>query len=159
VSADPPRPAVAVAGEGDLPELLPLVRAYCDFYEVAPSDEALLELSHALISDPDREGVQLIARAPNGDAVGFATIFWTWSTTRAARIGVMNDLYVAPHARGAGAGRVGEALIAACADCTRAHGAVSLAWQTALDNARAQALYDRMGARRSQWLDYDLPVA
>jgi RimJ/RimL family protein N-acetyltransferase len=27
------------------------------------------------------------------------------------------------------------------------------------DNTRAQALYDRMGARRSQWLDYDLAVA
>ena len=41
----------------------------------------------------------------------------------------------------------------------RARGAVSLAWQTALDNTRAQALYERMGARRSQWLDYDLRVA
>jgi GNAT superfamily N-acetyltransferase len=159
VSDAAPRPAVAVVGEGDLVELLPLMRAYCDFYEVAPTDEALLELSRALIADPGREGVQLIARAPNGEAVGFATIFWTWSTTRAARIGVMNDLFVAPHARGAGAGRVGEALIAACADATRAHGAVSLGWQTALDNERAQALYDRIGGQRSQWLDYDLPVA
>jgi GNAT superfamily N-acetyltransferase len=103
--------------------------------------------------------VQLVARAPDGSAVGFATVFWTWSTTRAARIGVMNDLFVAPHARGAAAGRVGEALIAACAERGRAHGAVSLTWQTALDNARAQALYDRIGAERSQWLDYDLPVA
>jgi GNAT superfamily N-acetyltransferase len=159
VSADPPHPAVGVAGEGDLVELLALMRAYCDFYEVAPTDEALLELSRTLIADPGREGVQLIARAPNGDAVGFATVFWTWSTTHAARIGVMNDLFVAPHARGAGAGRVGEALIAACAEATRAHGAVLLTWQTALDNARAQALYDRVGGRRSQWLDYDLPVA
>jgi GNAT superfamily N-acetyltransferase len=152
-------PAIALAGEGDLDDLLPLMRAYCDFYAVAPTDEALLALSRALIDDPDREGVQLIARAPDGAAVGFATVFWTWSTTRGARIGVMNDLFVAPHARGAGAGRVGEALIAGCADCARAHGAVSLTWQTALDNERAQALYDRIGAQRSQWLDYDLPVA
>jgi GNAT superfamily N-acetyltransferase len=158
VSADPPRPAIAVAGEGDLVELLPLMRAYCDFYDVAPSDEALLGMSRALVTDPEREGVQLIARAPSGEAVGFATIFWSWSTTRAARIGVMNDLFVAPHARGAGAGRVGEALIAACAERCRAHGAASLTWQTALDNERAQALYDRIGAKRSQWLDYDLPV-
>jgi GNAT superfamily N-acetyltransferase len=159
MSPDAPRAAIALAGEGDLPELLPLMRAYCDFYAVAPSDEALLAMSRALIDDPEREGVQLIARAPDGAAVGFATIFWSWSTTQAARIGVMNDLFVAPHARGAGAGRVGEALIAACADCARAHGAVSIAWHTALDNERAQALYDRIGARRSQWLDYDLPVA
>jgi GNAT superfamily N-acetyltransferase len=152
-------PAIAVAAEDDLADLLPLMRAYSDFYGVAPRDDALLALSRALIADPEREGVQLVARAPDGAAVGFATVFWTWSTTRAARIGVMNDLFVAPHARGAAAGRVGEALIAGCAERARAHGAVSLAWQTALDNERAQALYDRIGAERSQWLDYDLPVA
>jgi hypothetical protein len=27
------------------------------------------------------------------------------------------------------------------------------------DNTRARALHDRMAARRSQWLDYDLAVA
>jgi GNAT superfamily N-acetyltransferase len=149
-------PAIAVAGEDDLPELLALMRAYCDFYEVAPSDDALLALSRALIADPEREGVQLVARDAQGRAVGFATVFWTWSTTRAARIGEMNDLFVAPEGRGGG---VADALIAACAERCRAHGAVSLGWQTALDNARAQAVYDRIGARRSQWLDYDLPVA
>jgi GNAT superfamily N-acetyltransferase len=152
-------PAIAAVGEADLPDLLPLMRAYCDFYAVAPSDDALLAMSRALIADPEREGVQLIARGADGDALGFATVFWTWSTTRAARIGVMNDLFVAPEARGAGGGRVGEALIAACAARCRAHRAVSLTWQTAPDNERAQALYDRIGARRSQWLDYDLAVA
>jgi GNAT superfamily N-acetyltransferase len=158
VSPVPPTPpAVRVVGAGDLGELLPLMRAYCDFYAVAPADDALLALSRALIADPEREGVQLLARdGAGGRAVGFATVFWSWSTTRAARIGVMNDLFVVPHARGTGAA---EALIAACAQRCRAHGAVSLTWQTALENARAQAVYDRVGAQRSQWLDYDLAVA
>ena len=152
-------PAVGVVGDEDLADLLPLMRAYCDFYAVTPPDDALLALSRALIAEPDREGVQLIARDADGAAIGFATVFWSWSTTQAARIGVMNDLFVAERARGAGGGRAGEALIAACAERCRAHGAVSLTWQTALDNVRAQALYDRVGARRSRWLDYDLPVA
>jgi ribosomal protein S18 acetylase RimI-like enzyme len=152
-------PAIAVVAERDLTDLLPLMRAYCDFYDVEPADDALLAMSGALIADSEREGVQLVARAPDGAAVGFATVFWSWSTSRAARIGVMNDLFVAPDARGAAGGRVGEALIAACAERARAHGAVSLTWQTAPDNERAQALYDRIGAERSQWLDYDLPVA
>ena len=150
---------ISVAGEADLDDLLALMRSYCEFYEVDPSDEDLLALSRALIADPEREGVQLLARGADGPALGFATVFWSWSTTQAARIGVMNDLFVAEAARGAGGGRVGEALIAACVERCRAHGAVSLTWQTALDNARAQAVYDRIGARRSQWLDYDLPVA
>ena len=147
---------IAVAAEPDLPELLTLMRGYCDFYEVAPSDEALLAMSRALIADPAREGMQLVARDAQGTAIGFATIFWSWSTTRAARIGVMNDLYVAPGGRGQG---VAEQLIEACVERVRSRGGAVLSWQTAPDNHRAQAVYERIGARRSQWLDYDLPVA
>jgi GNAT superfamily N-acetyltransferase len=139
--------------EADLGELLPLMRAYCDFYAVAPSDEALLGLSRALIADPEREGVQLLAR--DGGSVGFATIFWSWATTSAERIGVMNDLFVAPEARGKG---VAEALIEACrAECA-GHGAGKLTWQTAPDNATAMKLYARIGAVRERWVDYWLPV-
>ena len=139
--------------ENDLGELLPLMRAYCDFYEVLPSDEALLALSRALIQDPEHEGVQLLAR--EGDAVGFATIYWSWATTSAERIGVMNDLFVTPGARGTG---VAEALIEACrAECA-AHGAGQLTWQTAPDNAAAMKVYDRVGATREQWVDYWLAV-
>jgi hypothetical protein len=47
--------------EGDLPELLPLMRAYCDFYRVGPSDDDLLGMSRALIADTQSEGVQLLA--------------------------------------------------------------------------------------------------
>jgi GNAT superfamily N-acetyltransferase len=148
--------AIEVAAEPDLPELLTLMRGYCDFYEVAPSDEALLAMSRALIADPAREGLQLIARDAQGKAIGFATIFWSWSTSQAARIGIMNDLFVEPGARGTG---VAEALIQECVERARTRGAAVLAWQTALDNHRAQKVYDRIGGRRSQWLDYDLPAA
>jgi GNAT superfamily N-acetyltransferase len=107
-----------------------------------------------LIADPEREGVQLMAK-DGGEAVGFATIYWSWATTIAARIGVMNDLFVAASARGTGAA---DALIRACVEECRAHGAEELAWQTARDNARAQRVYDRVGATRSEWVDYSLNV-
>jgi len=136
---------------GDVDELLPLMRAYCDFYEVSPPDADLLALARALIDDPEREGIQLVARDPDGGVVGFATLYWTWSTSEAARIGVMNDLFVAEPARGRG---VAEQLIEACrAECAR-RGARRLTWQTAPDNLRAQAVYDRVGATREHWIDY-----
>jgi GNAT superfamily N-acetyltransferase len=147
---------IDVAGPDDLGELLPLMRAYCDFYEVAPSDEDLVAMYEALIADPEREGLQLIARDDSGRAVGFATIFWSWSTLSASRIAVMNDLYVDQAGRGGG---YAEALIRACADRARERGAATLEWQTAKDNLRAQAVYDRVGAKRSEWLDYTLRVA
>ena len=141
--------------EADLPQLLPLVRGYCDFYEVAPTDTALLAVSRALIADPDREGVQLIARDDEKDAVGFATVYWSWDTLIAARTGIMHDLFVLPSARGTG---VADLLIAACLEECRRHGAAKLAWQTARDNTRAQAVYERVGATRDEWVDYSLDV-
>jgi GNAT superfamily N-acetyltransferase len=147
VSSDP----IIRAAVADLDELLVLMRAYCDFYDVSPSDAELLSLCRALIADPEHEGMQLLARDEDGHAVGFATLYWTWSTTDACRIGIMNDLFVAEAARGRG---LAERLIEACrAECVR-RGARRLTWQTAPENLRAQAVYDRVGGHREQWIDY-----
>jgi GNAT superfamily N-acetyltransferase len=146
---------IARVGGADLDDLLPLMRAYCDFYSVAPTDDDLLGMSGTLIADPEREGVQLIAREDDGRAVGFASLFWSWDTTEGGRIAVMNDLYVESSARGGG---VGTALIEACRGEARRHGARLLTWKTALDNTRAQSVYDRIGGERAQWLDYSLPL-
>jgi GNAT superfamily N-acetyltransferase len=141
--------------EHDLEQLLPLMRAYCDFYRTSPSEEDLRSLCRALIAHPEREGLQLIARDAESRAIGFATLYWSWSTISASRIGVMNDLFVAEAARGRG---TAEALIERCrAECA-SHGAHRVTWQTATDNARAQAVYDRVGATREQWVDYWLPA-
>jgi GNAT superfamily N-acetyltransferase len=145
--------SVRPVAEADLRELLVLMRGYCDFYEVDPGDEDLLALARTLLADPDKDGVQLIARDGDGAAVGFATIYWSFSTHRTGRVGVMNDLFVAPAARGQ---RVGERLIEACLERCRARGALALEWETALDNERAQALYDRVGGKRERWLSYSL---
>jgi ribosomal protein S18 acetylase RimI-like enzyme len=141
--------------EGDLPELLPLMRAYCDFYGVGPSDDDLLGMSRALIADPQSEGVQLLARDSSGAGLGFATVFWYWQTLSAARTGLMNDLYVVPEARGRG---IGRALIEACRARCRERGAKSLVWETAHDNETAQALYRSLGAKEESWLTFSLPA-
>jgi len=143
--------SVSVVGSDELEELLPLMRAYADFYGVAPTDDQLLSVSRALIADQEHEGVQFIARDRAGVAIGFATVFWLWSTLSAARVGLMNDLFVAPSGRGSGAA---EALIERCRIACRDRGAIRLTWQTAKDNARAQAVYDRIGGHREEWLDY-----
>ena len=112
-------------GVVDLPVLMPMLRAYCDFYEVDPRDDRLIALSRALIEDPS-QGEQLIARDDGGTPVGFATIYWTWQTLDAARIGVLNDLYVVPATRGSG---VGRALIEHCRGLCRKRGAAKLVWR------------------------------
>jgi GNAT superfamily N-acetyltransferase len=135
----------------DLPELMPMMRSYCDFYRVDPPDDRLLALANALIENPD-EGLQLIARG-DGTPLGFATIYWSWQTLYAARVGVLNDLYVESAARGTGTGR---ALIDRGLALCRDRGAEKLVWETAPDNATAQRLYDGIGAAKSTWLSYEL---
>ena len=147
---------ITVVCESDLADLLLLMRAYCDFYHVAPSDEALLALARALIADPDCEGFQLIARESESRAVGFATVYWSWSTLAAARTAIMNDLFVHPDARGSG---LAEALIEECRLRSGRRGAVSMGWQTGKDNARSQRVYERIGARRAEWIDYSLDTS
>lgn len=139
----------------DVDELVPLMRAYCHFYAVSVADDEMRALAMALIADPDNEGVQLLARDSDGHGAGFATVFWSWSTVNACRIGVMNDLFVAEDARGRG---VAEQLVAACrAECAR-RGAKRLVWQTAPENRRARAVYDRIGAGAATWVEYVLEV-
>jgi len=143
---------IDTVGAADLPELMPMLRAYCDFYRVDPTDERLRALASALIADPS-EGLQLIVRDSDGTSLGFATIYWTWQTLYAARVGVLNDLFVIPASRGSGAGR---ALIERCRELCRERGAEKLVWETALDNTTAQRLYDGIGAEKSTWLTYEL---
>lgn len=128
-----------------------MLRAYCDFYGVDPPDDRLLSLATVLIEHPD-EGVQLIARA-DGAPLGFATIYWTWQTLYATRVGVLNDLYVDAAGRGSGTGR---ALIERGLQLCRDRGAAKLVWDTAPDNATAQRLYDGIGATKSTWLSYEM---
>jgi len=127
---------ITTVGSSDVPDLMPTLRAYCDFYQVDPS-----------------EGLQLIARDSDGTPQGFATIYWTWQTLYGARVGVLNDLFVIPESRGSGTGR---ALIERCRELCGERGAEKLVWETAPDNTTAQRLYDGIGAERSTWLTYEL---
>ena len=145
---------IATVTEDDLADLLPLMRGYCDFYGVEPADDELLALARSLLADPDCEGFQVIGRDEADRALGFATVYWSWSTLSAGRIAVMNDLFVHTDARGTG---LAEALIEECRTRAGRRGCVSLEWATAEDNLRAQQVYDRVGGKREdQWVNYSL---
>ncbi|MGI8726901.1 MAG: GNAT family N-acetyltransferase [Solirubrobacterales bacterium] len=143
--------AIEKVGPTTTSELLPLTRAYCDFYGVRPRDDQLVALSRALLDDPS-EGVQLLARS-EAVAVGFATIYWSWSTLDAGRVGLLHDLYVIPDLRARG---VGRSLIEASREACRKRGVPKLTWDTAPDNLPAQRLYDSIGAERSSWINYEI---
>jgi GNAT superfamily N-acetyltransferase len=147
--------SVREATAEDIPALLPLVRAYTDFYESEPSDEGLVAMCESLIADPEVEGVLFCGCDGDGEIAGFAVLSWKWSSLRGARIGFLDDLFVHPDARGSG---LAEKLIAACGDRARRRGATALEWLTAPDNKRAQAVYDRVGGVSEPLIEYSLDL-
>jgi GNAT superfamily N-acetyltransferase len=147
--------AIRAATEADLPALLVLLRGYCDFYEVSPSDEGLERVVRAVIAAPEDEAFLLVATDDSGQVVGIAVSIWTWSSLHGGRIVYLNDLFVAEPARGAGHA---DALIEAVAEVARRHGAASVNWLTGTDNRRAQAVYDRVGAEYATFREYELTL-
>ena len=139
------------ARQDEVEEMLPLIRAYCEFYETEPNDDGLRKMFSTLIDEPS-QGAVFIAR-DGGRAVGFASLDWKWSSLKAARIGFLEDLFVDPEVRGKG---IADALIEACADRCRELGMPALLWETQPDNHRAQQVYNRTGAESELLLEYDL---
>ena len=143
------------AVEGDVPALTPLMRGYCEFYKANPPDAGLQEMARALIATSDGEGMLLVAEDDAGQVIGFAAVGWKWSSLRGARIAVLEDLFVAPEARGQGAA---DALIEESASRARENGAPVMTWLTAPDNHRAQAVYNRLGGQAEMFLEYELEL-
>lgn len=148
--------AVREAADSDLAALLPLLRGYCDFYESEPSDEGLERMLRAVLATPENEAFVLVATdGEDGEVVGFALSQWKWSSLAGARVVVLDDLFVAEPARGAGHA---DALIEAVAGVARRHGSPVVVWLTAPDNHRAQAVYDRVGGHCEPFLEYELEL-
>jgi GNAT superfamily N-acetyltransferase len=86
--------------------------------------------------------VIFVAEDSAGRAVGFTQLYPTYCSVAAGRIYVLYDLFVAPSARGTGAGR---ALMETAESFARRAGALRLQLQTATTNLVGQSLYESCG--------------
>ena len=147
-----PEVEVRPIGVQDMDEVLPLIAGYQTFYGAKP-DEPRNRRFFSRFLDPSDEGL-LLGAWVDGVLVGFATLYWFFSSTKATETVLMNDLFVQEGIRGKG---IGRALIQRALDETRRRGAAHLEWFTAPDNATAQRLYDSVpGAGRSTWYAYEI---
>ncbi len=133
--------------------LLPLIADYQRFYRAEPDTARNREFFRRFLA-PSEVGLLLGARGGDG-FLGYACLYWHFSSTRAADAVLMNDLFVVAAARGEG---VGRALIEASAAVGRERGAAVLEWTTEPGNATAQRLYDGTGAARSEWVSYEIEL-
>lgn len=127
------------AGVEDADVIAQLFDLYRTFYQ-QPSDPAL---ARRFIGDRLQHGQSVILLAElDGKAVAFTQLFPSFSSVRAGRSWILNDLYVHASARRKG---IARALLQAAADFARADGAIRLELETDPDNRSAQALYRHMG--------------
>ncbi len=144
---------VREASPADTEAVAPLFDAYRQFYE-QPADPAL---ARAFIAERLERGESVIFLAErDGRAVGFVQLYPLFSSTaaRPRRLWLLNDLFVAPEARGSG---IGRALMARARQLAEETGACGLELATARTNMAAQRLYESLGYRRDdQFLRYEL---
>jgi GNAT superfamily N-acetyltransferase len=139
---------------GQLERLLPMIAEYQRFYEVEEVDEERNRTFFARFIAPSEDGM-LLGAWREGELLGYACLYWHFTSLVPAETVLMNDLFVAAEARGQS---IGRALIDASAAVARERGAHHLEWATAPNNETAQRLYDSTGAARSTWLEYELDL-
>lgn len=131
------------ATPGDLDAIAPLFDAYRQFYRQPPD----LTLAREYLRERMERGesVIFVAEDASGRVVGFTQLYPTFCSVRAAPTFVLYDLFVAPEARGTGAGRV---LMQAAEAHAASTGAARLELSTAKTNVVAQSLYESLGWAR-----------
>jgi ribosomal protein S18 acetylase RimI-like enzyme len=152
--SDPTNIQVRQASVADLEALAPLFDSYRQFYG-KPGD---IPLARAFLLErfQHNQSVVFIAAQRDGSVVGFTQLYPSFSSVSAARIFILNDLFVTPAARRSG---VAVKLLYAAAQFGRAVGAVRLLLSTATDNESAQALYASQGwVRDTKFYTYTLSL-
>ena len=138
---------IEVVTAQNLDEVLPLIRQYQEFYQVAEISDSNNQTFFSQFGEDNPAGCQFLFRQDES-VIGFATLFFSYTSTITARVAVLNDLFTLPDMRGQG---VGRALIEHCRKFAASRGAVRLQWVTAPDNEKAQRLYDSLETKKSNW--------
>lgn len=122
----------------DEPQWRRLWAGYCDFYEASLADE-ITSATWRRMLDPASAIHGRLAELGGDGVCGFSLYVLHEATWTLGPVCYLEDLFVAPEARGAG---IGRALIDDLFQLGRAHGWSRLYWHTRNDNATARRLYD-----------------
>ena len=136
---------------GDKQPWLELWNGYLTFYETTLTSE-MTEMTWERLNDPSF-GINGIVALVDGQVMGFAHFLFRPSTWAASGYCYLEDLFVDPSIRGAGAGR---SLIDAVIVAARAKKSGRVYWTTKESNTQARVLYDSYSPA-SEFVQYRLP--
>ena|SRR6185312_3996155 len=120
---------------------LALFRDYITFYQATVPEDVIALTWQRLLSRADNM-MALVAADEAGRALGIAALVFHRSTWSPSWYCYLEDLFVAPAARGTG---IGRALIEATYAEADRRGASRTYWATQEKNETARTLYDRLG--------------
>jgi GNAT superfamily N-acetyltransferase len=144
---------VRAARREDAPAILKLVVALADFEKLPPPDEAAQQRLIADAFSP-RPRVEIFLAEVEGEVVGYAFVFETYSTFLALPTLYLEDLFVLPEFRDQ---KVGYTLFTYCAKEAVRRGCGRFEWMVLDWNQHAIQFYERLGARHlHDWLVYRL---
>lgn len=132
----------------ELEELTVLFDEYRQFYGIesdVSSAKAFLQLRMAL-----KESIIFVI-VENGNTIGFAQLYPTFSSIALQRAYILNDIYVKEDARGQG---VGKALMEKVFQYCEQQYARYVTLQTATDNVHARKLYENLNMKQDQYCNY-----
>jgi ribosomal protein S18 acetylase RimI-like enzyme len=135
----------------DLSSLTELMYEYIvGFYQnPRPPIEKIHNLIQTLFEQ--QNGIQFVAEQ-NGELIGFATLFFTFSTMKADKITVMYDLFVLEPFRDT---EVESQLFLECQKYSQNHGYAHMTWITSTENKRAQIFFKKMDAVQGRdWVHF-----
>ncbi|MEI6219953.1 MAG: GNAT family N-acetyltransferase [Actinomycetes bacterium] len=136
---------------GDKERWLELWEGYLTFYETS-LDPHITALTWERLNDPEFEMHGILA-VVDGRVIGFAHFLYRPSTWAVNGYCYLEDLFVDPSIRGAGAGR---SLIDAVIVAARAKKSGRVYWTTKESNTQARVLYDSYSPA-SEFVQYRLP--
>ncbi len=141
------------ATEADLPVFLDLVDALADYEKLGrPPPEARARLARDGFQEPRR--FRAFMGELDGEPVGYAITFHTYSSFLALPTLYLEDVFVLPEARGKGVGRAFFRFLAK--EAVR-QGCGRMEWVVLNWNQLAIDFYDRLGATRMEdWHTYRL---
>ncbi len=139
--------------ESDRPVWEALFAGYAAFYKVDQTPQ-MRETVFGWLMDQTHSSNCIVAQDATGAVIGFTHYRPFASQLRAITNCFLDDLFVAPSARGSGAA---QALIEAVKEVAKANGWGVVRWITAENNYRARGVYDTL-ADRTPWVTYDIKL-
>ena len=124
----------------DVERLLPLCRAFCEYFDYRFSEPEQRKVVREFIAEPDLGRMFLIQ--DKSEAVGYAALTFSFSLEYGGRTAFIDELFIGATGRGRG---LGKRVLAFLEGACREMGIKALLLEAEDTNPRAAALYENAG--------------